>query len=76
METVEVVWTQDLSSGRVHKRYRTATGELATIEGCNADQAGDFRVVQPIEVAHLPLEAFCQNDFPTQDIADRINGEP
>lgn len=41
----EVVLTQDLSSGRVHKRYRMPGGNLATYEGCNLDDAGDYTVV-------------------------------
>lgn len=75
MET-EVVFTQDLSSNRIHKRVRTEIGTLMSYEACNLDDAGDFRVVTPIEIADASLDAYCARCFPTAGIIDAIDGEP
>ena len=70
----ELVLTQDLSSGRVHKRYRMPGGQLATYEGCNLDDAGDYSIVtiagegiSPVSgEARLPWYR-CRNCFPQGD---------
>lgn len=60
----EVVYTLDKSSGRIHKRYPTPDGKLATLEGCNLDQAGAYEVVDEEFVANADRDALCGNDFP------------
>ena len=61
--TVEVVLTRDLSSGRIHKRYLTDSGELATLEGCNLDSAGPYEIVTEDAVANAEEGQLCENDF-------------
>ena len=60
----EVVLTQDISSGRVHRRYRMPGGQLASYEGCNLDDAGDYRFITDAELADQPHDALCQNCWP------------
>jgi hypothetical protein len=62
---VEYVITQDLSSGRVHKRISTSSGYL-THEADNLDDAGEFRVITDEEFAVLPPEAICKRCWPEQ----------
>ena len=63
----EVVITQDISSGRIHRRYRTPGGNLATLEQCNLDQAGDYRVLADIGDAPEPF-TLCRNCFPAAEV--------
>jgi hypothetical protein len=64
----ESVIVQDVSSGRLHRRYRTPSGQLASLEGCNADQSGAYTVLTAEEAAHALVNAehhqLCENDFP------------
>lgn len=62
----DVVFTRDLSSGRIHKRYRTLSGQLATLEGCNLEQgqAGAYEVVDAEAIANADPGSLCENDFP------------
>lgn len=61
----EVVYTRDLSSGRVHTRYRVeGSSALATREGCNVDQAGAYELVDADFVAATNPALLCDNDFP------------
>ena len=69
----EVVITQDISSGRIHKRYRMPGGQLASFEGCNLDDAGDFRVLQG--TADEPEEAFCHNCFPVSETVVTVGND-
>jgi hypothetical protein len=62
----ELIYTRDLSSSRIHKRWRMPGGNLATFEGCNLDDAGDFEVVDTLS-ADSDDEAFCKRCFPTDD---------
>lgn len=47
--------TVDLSSGRVHRRYRDeeASGRLLVDERCNLDDAGSFRAIEVAEVEQI-----------------------
>ncbi len=65
----EVVLTQDVSSGRIHKRYKTAGGNLASFEGCNLDDAGDYRVVGWDVLDTAEVGQLCENDFSIKDLA-------
>ena len=58
----ETVLTRDLSSGRIHKRYRTDSGELATLEGDNLDVAGTYEIIETVEGAEP--DDLCHNCFP------------
>lgn len=60
----EVVYTRDLSSGRVHQRYRTPGGNLASLEADNLDDAGDYVVITADEAAAAPAEMRCERCFP------------
>lgn len=56
----EVILTRDVSSGTVHKRVTLGDG-LATLEGDNLDDAGEYEVIEALEesdYAHL-----CRNCF-------------
>lgn len=44
----EVFLTRDKSSGRVHKRVTLGTG-LASLEGDNLDQAGEYEVIPSLD---------------------------
>lgn len=59
----EVVITQDVSSGRIHKRYRMPGGQLASFEGCNLDDAGDYVIVDSIEGVRITGD-LCRNCYP------------
>jgi hypothetical protein len=59
----EVVFTQDISSGTVHKRYRMPGGQLASFEGCNLDDAGDYEVLVD-ETQPKRSGTRCLNCFP------------
>jgi hypothetical protein len=58
----DVVFTKDLSSGRVHKRIRLA-GRLVPYGGeqDNQDDAGEYIVIP--EVDGVPLEDRCRRCF-------------
>lgn len=68
----EVILTQDISSGRVHKRYRMPGGNLASFEGCNLDDAGDYWVLDS-DTGRMPsghsiaTADLCRNCFPEDD---------
>ncbi len=57
----EIVYTRDISSGRVHKRVRDGARFLVD-ERCNSDQSGAYAVVENIEAADF--EALCRHCFP------------
>ena len=59
----EFVATQDISSGRVHKRYPTESG-YATHEADNLDTAGAYRILTETEFAELPYDALCKRCWP------------
>ncbi len=59
--TAERVLTRDLSSGRVHSRYRVGRQWL-TDEACNLDDAGDF--VELADLKGVVAEDFCLRCFP------------
>lgn len=64
--TAERVYVQDLSSGRVHKRFRESPGgPLAAFEACNADDAGRSREVDDLKGIALAL--LCERCFPASD---------
>ena len=61
---VEVI-VRDLSSGRFHKRIRVeGQTELASFEGCQADQSGAYQVVEGVTWSSLQPEALCKRCFP------------
>lgn len=64
----EYVLTQDISSGRAHKRFPTESG-YATHEADNLDQAGAYRILSDEEFAKLPSKLWCQRCFPPEDDA-------
>lgn len=55
--------TQDISSGRIHKRYPTESG-YATHEADNLDSAGAYRVLTETEFADLPEIDRCKRCYP------------
>ena len=70
----EVIVTQDISSGRVHKRYRMPGGQVASFEVCNLDDAGDYQVVAQEEWSDMSRFApgdLCRNCWPEDDATTR-----
>ncbi len=65
----EEVLTRDLSSGRIHRRYLTESGALASIEADNLDDAGAYEVIDPKAVEDADPADLCRNCFaqPKQD---------
>lgn len=59
----EIVYWQDDSSGRAHKRVRVGNS-LQAFEADNLDQAGDGRVITAEELAALEPESLCHRCFP------------
>ncbi|MBU2166669.1 MAG: hypothetical protein KKF88_02415 [Alphaproteobacteria bacterium] len=57
----EIVLTRDKSSGHVHKRIRLGDG-LATLEGDNLDDAGQYEVL--ITLADVDPADLCKRCFP------------
>lgn len=63
----EVVLTRDMSSGRVHKRYLTETGSLASLEADNLDQAGAYEVIAPDALDAAEPGDLCVRCFPAKE---------
>jgi hypothetical protein len=61
----ESVITRDTSSGRIHLRYPTPSGGLATLEGDNLDDAGEYEVIDEATLADAEPEALCDRCFPS-----------
>ena len=64
----EEVVTRDVSTGRLHRQTLREDGKLASLEGCNLDDAGAAEILSP-EEATKALEGaepwmLCRNDFP------------
>lgn len=65
-EVVELL-TRDLSSGRIHKRWRPGgddTHALASYEACNADSSGGYEIIDDNAIADVPHDALCKRCFP------------
>jgi len=57
------VLTEDLSSGRVHKRYRAEAGYMS--HGAdNLDSAGPYRVLTDSATFRIPDDRWCKRCFP------------
>lgn len=55
---------RDRSSGRIHKRFRQeGSVELASYEADNADEAGDFDLIDQATVDAAPSDALCKRCF-------------
>lgn len=60
----EPVFVRDLSSGKVHVRFRTSEkGPLASFEGDNADEAGEFEEITAALVEGSDPDALCRRCF-------------
>lgn len=78
----DVVLTQDISSGRVHKRVSAtptnpAYGTNALLmshEADNLDDAGEFRVLPDIGHAQQPM-SLCQRCFPPEAVLEATAAE-
>ena len=68
MSDGEIILTRDLSSGRVHKRV-VVGDRLATLEGDNLDQSGEYEIIPDIE-GQL-FDDLCKHCF-----AEVFRGEP
>jgi hypothetical protein len=64
----DFVLTQDISSGRVHKRIPSSGGYLSH-EADNLDDAGQFRVLTESEFEDIPADGRCKRCFPEDDPA-------
>jgi hypothetical protein len=64
----DIVLTQDISSGRVHKRFRADKG-YATHEADNLDDAGAYKVLTQSEFDELPADVRCKRCFSEDDAA-------
>lgn len=60
---VRTVYTEDLSSGRVHARM-VVDGALLTDERDNLDDAGEYREITAEEALAKPAEFRCERCFP------------
>jgi hypothetical protein len=60
----EVVYTRDLSSGRIHRRFTTPSGSLASLEADNLDDAGEYEVITPDALSDVEPEKLCARCFP------------
>jgi hypothetical protein len=63
----DVVYTRDLSSGKVHKRIHDGD-RLLVDERCNLDQAGEFEVIDPDQAGDYTC-GHCFPDQPEDDAA-------
>ncbi len=61
MRDAKTVFTQDISSGRVHERVYL-DGRLLSSEADNADQSGAFRIIDSID--GIEDTALCRRCFP------------
>ncbi len=55
-----MILTRDLSSGRIHKR----TEDGRTHEADNLDDAGEYEVITPEQLAEAEPEQLCERCFP------------
>ena len=63
----DIVWTEDISSQRIHRRVREGAALLVD-ERCNLDAAGAFRVLTEVEFAAVAGDdRLCQHCFPRGD---------
>lgn len=58
----ETVLTQDVSSGRIHVRFRIK-GRLVVDERCNTDDAGSFRIIKELP-EDMDASILCKFCFP------------
>lgn len=56
------IYTEDTSSGTIHKRVREGD-RLLVDERCNLDSAGAYRVLTQVEVEAAPPEKRCRHCF-------------
>ncbi len=61
MRDAKTVFTQDISSGRVHERVYL-DGRMLASEACNTDDAGNFRVIEDID--GISNARLCKRCFP------------
>ncbi len=62
-QPIEVL-VRDRSSGRIHRRYRQeGSTALMAYEADNADEAGDFDLIEQAQVDAAPAEALCKRCF-------------
>ena len=64
-DPVEIL-TRDLSSGRIHKRYRLGES-LLTDERDNLDDAGAFDIITQAELADASPGDLCERCFPQRE---------
>ena len=61
----EEVITRDLSSGRIHRRWRhEGLRGLSSFEACNLDQGGKYEEIDEATVAEADESALCRRCFP------------
>jgi hypothetical protein len=72
----DTILTRDLSSGRIHKRYLTESGALASLEGCNLDEAGDYEVITDEDLENAAIAQLCANDFPYVRVVADLEDAP
>lgn len=62
-QPIEVL-VRDRSSGRIHRRSRyEGSTALMAYEGCNADTAGEFDLIDQATVDAAPATALCKRCF-------------
>lgn len=69
----EYVITEDVSSGRVHKRIPSGRGYM-THEADNLDNAGPFRIITEEQFRELPPDKVCKRCWP-EDAAETKEAE-
>jgi hypothetical protein len=60
----EDILTRDLSSGRIHRRILMPSGDLATIEADNLDDAREYEVITAERLAEAEPGELCERCFP------------
>lgn len=59
----EEVLTRDYSSGKIHKRFLTASGALASLEADNLDDAGEFEIITADALEGAEPADLCERCF-------------
>jgi methylmalonyl-CoA mutase cobalamin-binding subunit len=65
---VDAVLTRDYRSGKVHRRYVTEGGALASLEADNLDDAGPYEIIDPDAQHNAAAADMCQRCFPPDPV--------
>ncbi len=66
----EEVLTRDNSSGKIHRRYLTPSGSLASLEADNLDSAGEYEIITVDALEAADPGDLCQRCFPNKQAGE------